>query len=134
MKTLQIFFLALALGLMSFNIVSNEDVKTVQTAPNSSITWKTESLDLGEIPQGKPVTISFEFQNSGKEAVVIKDAHASCGCTGTEYPKDTIAPGKSAVIKATFNAANKGGFSKTVTVTTTADENPKVLTFRGTVI
>lgn len=134
MKTLKISLMALALGLMSFSVISKENAKTIQVSPNASITWKTESLDLGEIPQGKPVTISFEFVNTGKESVVIKDAHASCGCTGTDYPKDTIGSGKSATIKATFNAASKGAFSKTVTVTTTADAAPKVLTFKGTVI
>ena len=134
MKTIQISMVAIALGVMSFTIPTKSESKFMQTTPTSTISWKTESLDLGEIPQGKPVTISFEFVNSGKESVLIKDAHASCGCTGTEYPKEAIGKGKTAVIKATFNAANKGAFSKTVTVTTTAEDQPKVLTFRGTVL
>jgi hypothetical protein len=134
MKTLKISVLALTLGLMSFNTISTPIQKSVKSILFSAITWKSESIDLGEIPQSKPKEIEFEFKNTGKTDIIIKDAHASCGCTGTNFPKEPIAAGKSAKITATFNAANKGAFTKTITVTTNADEVPKVLTFKGTVI
>jgi hypothetical protein len=44
-----------------------------------------------------------------------------------------VAPGKSGIIKAIYNAASAGPFTKTVTVTTSADETPKVLKFAGVV-
>ena len=134
MKTLKISVLALTLGLMSFSTISSSVSNVIKTVETAAISWKSESIDIGEIPQGKPRVIEFEFKNSGKTGVIIKDAHASCGCTGTNYPKETIEAGKSAKITATFNAASKGPFTKTVTVTTNADVNPKVLTFKGTVI
>ena len=99
----------------------------------SSVQWKTTSADLGEIPQGKPVTIDFEFTNTGKEDVIIANAQASCGCTVANYPKEPIAPGKSAKVTATYNAAAMGVFTKNVTVTIKGEE-PKVLSFKGTVI
>lgn len=134
MKTLKILLLALTLGLMSFTTISIPFSKSVTTLLSSTITWKSESIDIGEIPQSKPKEIVFEFKNTGKTNIVITEVHASCGCTGTNYPKEPIAAGKSAKITATFSAVNKGVFSKTISVTTNVEETPKVLTFRGNVI
>jgi len=66
--------------------------------------------------------------------VLITNVKPGCGCTNADYTKDSIAPGKTGYVKATFNAANAGQFTKTVTVTTSAEETPKVLTFKGTVV
>ncbi len=89
---------------------------------------------MGEIPQNKPKEVDFEFKNTGKTAVIITNVKASCGCTATDYTKTPIQPGETAKVKATYNAAAKGAFSKTVTVTTNAEDAPKVLSFKGTVI
>ena len=45
-----------------------------------------------------------------------------------------VADAQQKTVKATYNAAAKGAFSKTVTVTTNVDDTPKVLSFKGTVI
>jgi len=134
MKAIKISLLALTLGLMSFSVVSTQQDPIVKTATTSPVKWKSEQIDLGEIPQGKPATIEFEFTNTGKTAIIITNVKASCGCTATDYTKEPIAAGKKAIVKATYNAAAKGAFSKTVTVTTNAEEAPKVLSFKGTVI
>lgn len=134
MKTLKITFLALTLGLMSFSVVSNHKKTIVKSDLIAPITWKSETIDVGEIPQGTPKLIEFEFKNTGKTNVKITNVHGSCGCTATDYTKEEIAPGKTAIVKATYNAAAAGQFSKTVTVTTSAEDTPKVLTFKGTVV
>jgi len=138
MKIIKISMLALALGLMSFSAIAPVQ-SLVCTNKNSSITastivWKAETVDVGEIPQGTPKAIVYEFKNTGKTAVVITNVKGSCGCTATDYTKEPILPGKSAKVTATYNAANKGAFTKTVTVTTSAEETPKILTLKGTVI
>ena len=133
MKTIKISMLALVLGLMSFSVNSIHKTPIVKVISNG-VTWKTETVDVGEIPQGTPKVIEFQFTNTGKTEVIITNVHGSCGCTATDFPKDSIAPGKSAIIKATYNAANVGSFTKTVTVTTNVEETPKVLTFKGTVL
>ena len=138
MKIIKISMLALALGLMSFSAIAPVQ-SLVCTNENSSITastivWKAETVDVGEIPQGTPKAIVYEFKNTGKTAVVITNVKGSCGCTATDYTKEPILPGKSAKVTATYNAANKGAFTKTVTVTTSAEETPKILTLKGTVI
>lgn len=130
--------LALALGLMSFSAIapiqSFTSDTTVAIEAASTISWKAETIDVGEIPQGTPKAIVYEFKNTGKTAIVITNVQGSCGCTATDYTKEPILAGKSAKITATYNAANKGGFTKTVTVTTSAESTPKVLTLKGVVI
>jgi hypothetical protein len=137
MKTICIAFVALALGLMSFNTTpktaAKKATKIAKTAP-TSIKWKSETVDVGEIPQGIPKPIEFEFKNTGKEAIVVVSAQGSCGCTSTDFPKTPVLPGATTKITATFNAANKGSFSKTVTIKIASEEAPIVLTFKGTVI
>ena len=137
MKIIKISMLVLALSLMSFSAIAPvkslvSETKITETA--STIVWKAETIDVGEIPQGTPKAIVYEFKNTGKTAVVITQVQGSCGCTATDYTKEPILPGKSAKVTATYNAANKGGFTKTVTVTTSAETAPKILTLKGTVI
>jgi len=137
MKIIKISMLALVLGLMSFSAIA--PVQSLATTAKteiaaSTIVWKAETIDVGEIPQGTPKAIVYEFKNTGKTAVVITNVVGSCGCTATDYTKEPVLPGKSAKVTATYNAANKGAFTKTVTVTTNAETAPKILTLKGTVI
>lgn len=126
---IKISALAFVFGLMSFTTSPK-----IGNPVKSPVTWKSEAIDLGEIPQGTPKAIDFEFKNTGDKAIIITDVKASCGCTTTDYTKTPIQPGETAKISASYNAASKGAFTKNVTVTTNAEENPKVLSFKGTVI
>lgn len=130
MKMLKISFVMLALGLMSFVPVSN----SISSEFHADITWVKEEIDLGEIKQNVPRKIEFEFKNTGTEPVLITDVKASCGCTSTDYTKEPVKPGQKTTISATYNAAAMGTFRKTITVFTSADPNPKTLTFKGTVV
>jgi hypothetical protein len=134
MKAIKMSIVACVLGLMSFTVLPTKSKSIEKIKEANGITWKSESIDLGEIPQNKPKEVDFEFKNTGKTAVVITNVKASCGCTATDYTKTPVQPGETARVKATYNAAAKGAFSKTVTVTTNADDTPKVLSFKGTVI
>lgn len=137
MKTINITTLALALSLMSFApspITESMPTGYVTSIVKTSIKWNSTEINLGEIQQSKPVTIEYEFTNTGDSPVIITSVQASCGCTATDYSKTPVGPGEKTKIKAVFNAANKGAFKKQVTVITSADENPQVLTFTGTVI
>jgi Protein of unknown function (DUF1573) len=120
MNKIKITFLAFTLGLMSFATIA-------------AITWKSESIDVGEIPQGKPKAIVFEFKNTSDKEIIVTNVQGSCGCTATDYTKTPIKVGKSGTVTATYNAANVGAFTKTVSVTTNAEATPKVLTLKGTV-
>ena len=134
MKNLKLSVLALSMGLMSFSVVPVLKSAVSIAIANAPISWEAETLDLGNIPQSTPKTMEFVFKNDSKVVVKITKVQGSCGCTATDYTKTDIEPGKIGKITATFNAANKGAFTKTVSVTTTAEEQVKVLTFKGTVI
>jgi hypothetical protein len=137
MKTINLLAFALTIFCMSFSPVKVNEYKMPSkkiVAKKGAVKWKKTETDLGEIPQSKPVTIEFEFMNTGDSPVVIMSVQASCGCTSTDYVKTPIEPGKSAKVSAIFNAAAKGVFKKTVTVFTDADASPQVLMFTGTVI
>jgi len=131
MKILNVLFLVTSFMLMSFGVQPTDPNAKKSASP---VTWKSESIEVGEIPQGTPKAVVFEFVNTGKTDIIITNVKASCGCTATDYTKTPVKPGKKATVTATYNAANKGAFTKTVTVTTNAETAPKVLTFRGTVI
>jgi hypothetical protein len=133
MQAFKISLIAMTLGLMSFSVVPSHNTPTVKLAPPAAVVWKVEAIELGQIPQGTPKTIEFEFKNTSDKAVIITNVKPACGCTTSDYSKQPIAPSKSGYVKAIYNAAALGSFSKTVTVTTNADETPKVLTFKGTV-
>lgn len=99
----------------------------------AKVSFKTDTHDFGEIPQGKPVSVEFAFTNDGNESFVISDVVTSCGCTAPDYPKAPIAAGASSKITVTYNAANKGAFSKTINVKSNDLETAKILTIKGTV-
>ncbi len=134
MKAIKISMFALALGLMSFTSTPVQNNGTVKEVTAGGLVWKAEVIEVGEIPQGTPKTIEFEFKNNTDKDVLITNVKPACGCTAADYTKTAIAPGKSGYVKATYNAAAAGVFNKSVTVTTNAEETPKTLVFKGTVI
>ena len=96
--------------------------------------WIVTNYDFGKIKMNNPVTHEFKFTNSGDAPLVISSVQASCGCTVTDYSKDPIAPGSEGYVKATYNAAKVGVFSKTVTVNANAAESVVQLTIKGEVV
>ncbi len=64
------------------------------------------------IKQGDKVEHTFTLKNVGEKNLFITNAFGSCGCTVPEYPKEPIAPGKTAQVKVTFNSAGKEGAQK----------------------
>jgi len=97
------------------------------------LTFTADTYDFGSIPQGTPVNHVFSFKNTGTEPLVITSVTASCGCTTPEWPKEPVRPGATATIKAIFNAAAMGPFTKTISVVSNANPNQKVLIIKGEV-
>ncbi len=124
MKTQNLFFTLIALFAITVAVASSL----------ASFKWTDTDHDFGKVSQGKPVTVEFKFTNSGGEPLIVSDAKGSCGCTGVEYPKEPIMPNQSGTIKATFNAAAIGPFTKSVTVFSNAAEGVTVLRFQGEVV
>lgn len=100
---------------------------------NEFLVANKEVHDFGKIPQGKPVTYSFEVKNTGTAPLVISNVQASCGCTTPEWDREKpIAPGATASIKVGYNAQAEGPFTKPVTITYN-DGITKVINIKGEV-
>lgn len=124
-------------ALVAFSGISLANAQsTPQPAENKNqaeITFDKEIHDFGVIPQNQPATYMFYFTNTGKEPLIITNVTASCGCTTPEWSKEPIPPKKKGFVKATYNAAAAGPFSKNVTVLSNAKRNTIVLTLKGDV-
>ena len=93
-----------------------------------------ETINFGEIIQGKDKNIEFIIQNTGTGNLIITNAKASCGCTKLEYPKEIIKPGNKERIKVTFNSNKIGEQKKNITLTTNATPSIKILIIEGMVL
>jgi Protein of unknown function (DUF1573) len=104
--------------------------------PNAPVmVFKNDTMKFGTITQGTSVTREFVFTNTGKTPLVITDATAPCGCTVPEWPKEPIMPGKSAVIKVTFNSTGKmGPQDKMITISSNSRDGSVFIHLIGTVV
>jgi purine-cytosine permease-like protein len=111
------------------------EVKPASATPMAAAFNWTETLhDFGVIKKDVPVVHEFTFTNSGNGSLVISSVQASCGCTVTEYSKDPVPEGGKGFVKATYNAAKVGQFTKTVTIKANTGEDAVVLTIKGEVV
>jgi len=129
MKKLLLSTMLIFAGLTAVNAqdAAKEDVSQVE------IKFEKETHDFGTIPQGTPVTYEFKFKNTGKAPLILTNASASCGCTTPEWTKEPIKPGKTGYVKATYNAASPGEFTKSVTVQSNAKNSTVILYLKGNV-
>jgi hypothetical protein len=89
--------------------------------------------DYGNIYKGDDGTCTFEFKNAGKADLLLTNVSSSCGCTVPEWPKEPIPPGKTSSIKVSYNTQNVGMISKSVYVTSNAEEERITLSITGSV-
>lgn len=105
--------------------------KVEEVAKGTTIEFEKTIYDFGSVPQGTPVDAEFVFTNTGKEPLILQKVTASCGCTTPYYTQKPIAPGEKGMIKATYNAAAAGPFTKPVTVVYNGGQTQ--LSLKGTV-
>lgn len=103
-------------------------------ASAQKITTQHEVVDCGQILFRHPVTAEFQMKNEGHKALIIHNVLKSCGCTTVEYPKNSIAPGDSFVVKAVYDAKQMGSFHKQVCLYSNASDKPYILAMRGRVV
>ena len=106
-----------------------------QIEKGAKIQFNKETHDYGTIPYNGDPYCTFEFKNTGNEALLITEARGSCGCTVPEWPKEPIAPGATGSIKVTYDTKRVGSFQKSVTITSNAINDPtKVINIKGEVL
>ena len=108
--------------------VSAQEVETKEVPANGAkIRFEQMEHQYGTIQKGGNGDCQFTFWNDGNEPLILQNVKASCGCTTPKYTQKPVMPGESGVIDVHYNTNNVGGFSKTVTVTSNAVDNPRVV-------
>jgi Protein of unknown function (DUF1573) len=90
-----------------------EDIKTcdetVKGMLKTTMQFYETKYNFGPVAQGKVVSHSFHFKNTGQHPLLICKADVTCGCTVPYIPHDPIAPGSEGEITIEFNSAGKLG-------------------------
>ncbi len=110
-------------GQLPITLVNNpataNGMDTVAAARKPTMDFKDTVHDFGTIHEREIVEYEFSFTNNGKTPLIINSAIGSCGCTVPSYPHDPVEPGKTGIMKVTFNSAGKSGHQeKTVSIHT----------------
>ena len=126
--TLGIFFFAVA-TMFAQDATTNK----VENSGGAEMTFETEVIDYGTIPQNADGVRTFVFTNTGNAPLIISNAKGSCGCTVPTWPKKPINPGETAEISVKYATNRLGPINKSVTVTSNAVTPTKVLRIKGNV-
>jgi len=117
-------------------VVGIEEVKQEQTeesSSNATIDFESKVYDYGVLEHNGNGDGEFIFTNNGTEALLIKNAKGSCGCTVPTWPREPIMPGETSKIGVKYATNRVGKFTKTITLTTNASKKPAILTIKGEV-
>jgi hypothetical protein len=99
----------------------------------AKMTFKSDTVDYGEIAKGSDGVRVFEFTNTGDAPLIVTDVKSSCGCTVPKKPSGPVAPGASSKIEVKYDTNRVGPIRKTVTVYSNSDEPIKALKIKGEV-
>lgn len=132
--------LIISASMMLFMVFTLQAQQVVTNAPQTDnpnapeIAFEKTVHDYGVVVQGGDGACEFKFTNTGKEPLIISKPISSCGCTVPTWPQEPILPGKSDVIKVTYNTNTVGPINKTVTIYSNAKTNRVVLSIKGQVV
>ena len=131
----KVFSLLMVLAFVMAGVAQNDAAqpKKNKKVKTPEITFEKLVHDYGQIYQGENGECEFVFKNTGKAELVLTNCRSSCGCTVPSWPKDSIAPGKKAVIKVKYNTQRIGQINKTITVESNAVNDRVVLKITGNV-
>ena len=104
-----------------FFVILLAEINYVSAQTNAEIKFENITYDFGTFSENNPIVAAeFKFTNVGDAPLVIHQAIASCGCTVPDYTKEPILPGKSGVVKVTYNGTGRypGHFKKSITLRT----------------
>lgn len=118
----------------SKTVAAAKSTEAASKVQGPGIMFSSETIDYGTIAHKSEGNREFTFVNNGTAPLLIKSASGSCGCTVPTYSKEPIMPGKSGSIKVNYDTSRVGAFQKTVTITTNAGDEKKVLTIKGNVL
>ena len=121
-------FVILSQGCSQANKEANGDPS------KAIITFEKKVHNYGKIEQGSDGLCNFEFQNTGGDALILRNVKTTCGCTSPEWPRTPIKPGKKSKITIKYSTSRPGPFQKGITVYSNASNGTIALTIKGQVI
>lgn len=112
-----------------------QEQKLVKVGPNAGVfKFEEENHNFGEVPEGPTAEYDFNFVNTGKEPIIISEAHGSCGCTVPTYSKEPVYPGKKGTIHVVYTTERRPGMiNKEIIINSNAKQQPMTLRISGTV-
>lgn len=130
-------FLFCLIAIMTMGAVKAQDQKPAKAAEahGAKIVFAEKEHNYGTIQKGGDGNCVFTFTNTGDEPLILSSVRASCGCTTPKWTQKPVMPGKSGEIGVRYNTNNVGGFTKTVTITSNAVNEPRVVVkIKGNVV
>ena len=124
----------LFIGLLAQGVLGQTKEEILKDFTGPVFEFETEVIDYGEIEANSDGNRVFNFKNVGKSPLIISQVKGSCGCTVPTKPEEPIMPGETGEIKVKYATNRIGPFSKTVTITSNAYEDTKVLRIKGRVL
>lgn len=109
---------------------------TLMAWSQGEVCWLEQEHDFGTINEtdGK-VSCTMRLVNTGDAPLVITRVQPTCGCTASDYTREAIVPGDTAIVTLIYNPANRPGeFDKKVFVYTNVEPRRSVLSITGKVI
>jgi hypothetical protein len=124
------------LTLLLTLFVSIISIQGICQSKGANMEFTKISHDFGAIKEADGVVIiTFEFVNTGAQPIIIGRVNASCGCTTPTWTQTPVVPGGKGFVKAAYDPANRPGkFTKTINVTSNAENSPIELVISGEVI
>ena len=130
-------FLLCTFALLTMGAVNAQE-KKADEADNQhgpKIVFAEREHNYGTIQKGGDGNCAFTFTNTGDEPLILSSVRASCGCTTPKWTQKPIMPGKTGEVGVRYNTNNPGGFTKTVTITSNAVNEPRVVVkIKGNVV
>ncbi len=121
---------------ISATIEENFDELTAQQLNDAAkMEFTEEAFNFGTINRGEIIKHVFNFNNTGKQKLIIRKMSSTCGCTVSEPSAYEIDPGESGHINVTFNSTGKIGkqFQTITLITNDPRKSTKLLRVIGTV-
>ena len=82
-----------------------------ELAKAAKLTTDKTVIDLGSAESGEIFNTQFTFTNTGKSDLKLHEITPQCPCVKVDYPKNTLKPGESMVVKMRFDTGIKQGKS-----------------------
>lgn len=132
----KLFFMCLFAAMTMGAVNAQEEKKATDGVEHGpKIVFAEREHNYGTIQKGGDGNCAFTFTNVGDEPLILSSVRASCGCTTTKWTQKPVMPGKTGEIGVRYNTNNTGGFTKTVTITSNAVNEPRVVVkIKGNVV